>query len=107
MAWGIWGGRLEPEDNTPIDTAARELWEELGLKVSPSDFKLVAEFVDPTGKVAHLYELTTCLSWNDLDVREGAGAAFFSYDELTRLSLPTGLAALVAAMPELFAPNIA
>lgn len=102
LSWGLWGGRLEPEDDSPAAAAARELWEELGLTVSPDAFKLVAEFVDPTGKVAQLFELTTRLSWDDIDVREGSGAAFFSYDELTRLPLPPGLAALVAAMPELF-----
>lgn len=102
LSWGLWGGRLEPEDDTPVAAAARELWEELGLTVSAEKFKLVAEFIDPNGKVAQLFELTRRLSWNDIEVREGCGAGFFNYDELTRLSLPPGLATLVAAMPNLF-----
>jgi 8-oxo-dGTP diphosphatase len=102
LSWGLWGGRLEPEDDTSAAAAARELREELGLKTSAENFELVAEFVDPTGKVAQLFELKTRVSWEDIEVREGAGAAFFSFEELTRLSLPPGLAALVVAMPELF-----
>jgi 8-oxo-dGTP pyrophosphatase MutT (NUDIX family) len=105
LSWGLWGGRLEPEDDTPAAAAARELREELGLIASAQHLDLVAEFIDPAGRVAQLLEFTLRVSWADIDVREGAGAAFFNYDELTLLSLPTRLAALVAALPHLFRQN--
>ncbi|MDQ5972351.1 MAG: hypothetical protein QG553_510 [Patescibacteria group bacterium] len=34
-AWGVPGGYMEKEDNTLEDTAIREVYEELGVKITP------------------------------------------------------------------------
>jgi 8-oxo-dGTP pyrophosphatase MutT (NUDIX family) len=85
LAWGFWGGAVQDDDLTLAHAAARELAEELGVIADPSEFELVARRTAPSGRTAPLFRLTRPLTWRDIDVREGAGAAWFRRAEMQAL----------------------
>lgn len=68
----------------------REAKEELELDLAPQDVRLLVErhWISPnTGKekTVYLYEGISPLNWSDFVIREGAGAAFLTKDEVARL----------------------
>ena len=88
LGWSFFGGVTEG-DETPLDAILREVKEELEVNLRPGDVRLLVErpWVSPSGreKTVYLYEGITPINWRDFAVREGAGAAFLSKDEVARL----------------------
>ena len=103
LAWGLWGGRIEADDASPTAAAVRELREELGIEAESHELEEIAQFVDPHGMCAHLFCYAIPIGWKNIDIREGAGAGFFSAEDLRVLQLPERLAACIAALPTAFA----
>jgi 8-oxo-dGTP pyrophosphatase MutT (NUDIX family) len=86
LAWSFFGGTAE-DNESPMDTLIREVDEELGLQVSSANTRLLAErhWISPNSgkeKMVYLYEGISVLDWADFVVREGAGAAFLTKDEI-------------------------
>lgn len=85
LAWDFWGGGLEG-DEEPLVAASRELSEELTLKPNPNDFKFLVEGSDSAGRVFFV-EYLKPLTWKDILVAEGAGAAFFTPEEILQINI--------------------
>lgn len=103
LTWGLWGGRIEADDASPTAAALRELREELGIEAEPQELEELAQFIDPQGMRAHLFRYATPVGWESINIREGAGAGFFSSEDLRVLQLPERLSACIAALPTAFA----
>lgn len=87
LSWGFWGGAVEDGDPSIEHAAARELGEELCLHALPADFHRVGERVGSNGARAVLCELSHAVTWRQIRVTEGAGAAFLTPAEMTDLRL--------------------
>lgn len=86
LKWNFFGGgRNEDEDVT--DAAIRELEEELGITAGKDDFKIIGETIFPDGEFYTLTQYMHPISWKDFSVNEGAGAAFFSKEELSKIDM--------------------
>ena len=95
LAFSFFGGVTEG-DETPLEGMIREVEEELNMNIAADDLRLLAE--EPwTGensekeKIVYFYEYRNPISWNDIDVREGAGAAFLTKDEIASMDNVTKL----------------
>lgn len=77
--WSFPGGGIEPGE-TPQEAAAREMREELGIRVSAADCRPFARVqTGPPRKVQILvHRLTLDISPCDIVLGEGAGFAFFT-----------------------------
>lgn len=89
LGWSFFGGIAEGEES-PMDAVIREVKEELGLNLSPSDVRLLAErhWISPnTGKekIVYFYEGVAPLNWSEFVIYEGAGAAFLTKDEVAAM----------------------
>ena len=89
LGWSFFGGRAEGEE-TPFDNLMREIKEELNFEISSEKVRLLIEkpwISESNGeeKVVYLFEYITPIGWNEIDVREGAGAAFLSKEEIASL----------------------
>lgn len=82
LTWDFFGGGIE--DGEDIRAAAvREMQEELGVRAEPSAFALIDEaFNEEVGSQEYLLRLDRRVGWGDFRVLEGAGAGFFSLDDL-------------------------
>jgi 8-oxo-dGTP pyrophosphatase MutT (NUDIX family) len=103
LHWGLWGGAIESDDSDHLAAAVREVFEELELTTTESDFALIHEEIRPSGETAYLVAYKHTLDWGAFKVREGAGAAFFTQPELLKLHMPERLRRYVETLPELFA----
>lgn len=86
LTWSFWGGAVDASDLSLMHAAARELHEELSVLAAPDEFELVAKRIAPSGRVAPLVWLRRPLCWQYIEVREGAGAAWFCARELAALN---------------------
>lgn len=89
LGWSFFGGVARGKES-PTEAVIREVKEELGMDFTPSDVRLLAErnWVSPnTGKekMVYFYEGVSPLSWGDFTIKEGAGAAFLSKEEIAAL----------------------
>lgn len=89
----FFGGSIDAGEH-PNEAALRELKEELELDISPADIQLVAEkpwYQDELkeDEIMYVFEVTKRVSWDDIHVREGAGAVFLSKEELLSLEIAT------------------
>lgn len=85
MRWGIFGGLCE-EGETFAQTLVREFEEELGI-ARPLEAFADLGMVEIPGWCINLYALKTPLEWGEFKVLEGAGAGFFTPDEVDMLDL--------------------
>jgi len=90
LVWSFFGGLAE-EGETPLEAVIREVKEELDLDISFSDVRLLLErrWISPhshTEKMVHFFEGMQPISWKDVCVKEGAGAAFLKKEEVARLA---------------------
>jgi len=85
LRFTLFGGSID-EGETPEAGALRETLEELELAVRPEDLRLVT--VKPffqeelmQDETLNIFEVTKPVSWDDIRIREGAGAAFLTKEE--------------------------
>lgn len=80
---GVFGGAAEG-DETPVQTALRELYEETRLRLTESDltqFWFSPEFIDPNRPKAPAYGYYAYISDNDvknIEIHEGKGWAYIN-----------------------------
>lgn len=89
----FFGGSMDAGEQ-PVDAALRELKEELEWDVRPEDVRLVVEkpwFQEELeeDETMYVFEVTKPVSWDDIRLREGAGAVFLTIDELMSLEIAT------------------
>jgi 8-oxo-dGTP pyrophosphatase MutT (NUDIX family) len=102
LLWGFWGGALEPGDADHLHAASRELEEELGIVAHPADFTEIGRRAGSDGQEAPLMLLARAIEWGGFRVLEGAGAGYFTLDEIRRLPVTRSLAWYVGNKPEVF-----
>jgi len=85
LRWAFFGGGVEG-DESATECAAREMEEELGIKTSPDDFRVIdmVEW-DDIGARIFLVEYKHPIEWGDFILDEGAGCGFFTATELDGL----------------------
>lgn len=83
LQWSLFGGHIEPGEDA-METARRELEEELGVCAGPHDLNLVGTFELP-GKHYDIVECRYPVNWADITLGEGAGCGFFNDDEIQRI----------------------
>jgi 8-oxo-dGTP pyrophosphatase MutT (NUDIX family) len=85
LHWDSFGGGVE-EGEEVLVAAARELQEELGVDVTSEDFELL--WSSAIGDVEEYFlRFKRSLEWNEFTVHEGAGAGYFTVDELLKINL--------------------
>lgn len=85
LRWCFFSGAIEPGED-PLEASMREFLEETGIERHPTLFAHVATYDhDPRGFVRHVYRLNVPISWPAIALGEGAGAGFFTRDELRML----------------------
>lgn len=103
LLWGFWGGAVDASDKSAYDAATRELSEELCVAAAPDDFVSIGRRVDSRRRLAELLWYRPPLSWGQIRVCEGAGAAFFWRREIEKLPLANSVTWYLDRHPELFA----
>lgn len=86
LTWGFFGGGIEP-DESPTVAAMREINEELGVEIGINLMTTVGSAQVREDKVVYVIKLGRHLNWQDFTVKEGAGAAFFTKEELARINI--------------------
>ena len=95
--WGLVGGGVKRKE-TPLQAISREIWEELGLRVSPNKFRKLAVYGDPgriaayrDGSVWQMVIVLFALEWEvepDMVISaESRELRFFSKDELKDIEI--------------------
>ena len=93
LKWCFFGGGLE-EEESPIVGAMRETREELGIAVPEDEFNVVGKLAYGTG-VVYLVRLRRAIAWPDIVVQEGAGAGFFTKEEILNINSTEQTKALI------------
>jgi len=86
LTWGFFGGGMETGES-PIVAAIREVKEELGIEIDESLMTVKGSGQVREDKVVYTVEMKKQLAWGDFIIHEGAGAAFFTREELHRINL--------------------
>ncbi|MFZ1626933.1 MAG: NUDIX domain-containing protein [Candidatus Moraniibacteriota bacterium] len=86
LLWNLFGGGLNGSDEEPLKAAVRELKEELGKDASENDFQLKGT-VGEGEKMVYVFEYLSTVEWKDLVVQEGAGAGYFTKDEMLKIPI--------------------
>ena len=87
LSWAVFGGAVD-EGESAVEAAKRELSEELDILVAEEDLEQVGNFSDKASDNIFIFRYNKLVNWGDFKVREGAGAAFFSVDELRQIDMP-------------------
>lgn len=85
LQWNFFGGKIE-EDDIQL-AAAREMEEELAIKVSPDLFEILGEIALKEGSLVHIVRYIHPVEWQDLTVQEGAVAAYFTMGEMLQIPI--------------------
>ncbi|MFH0851565.1 MAG: NUDIX hydrolase [Candidatus Peregrinibacteria bacterium] len=96
LGWNFFGGSAK-EKESPMEALIREVKEELALDISSRDVRLLAErhWRSPNSdkeKMVYFYEGVAPIEWGNFAVREGAGAAFLTKEEIAMLHCISPLA---------------
>jgi len=86
LMWSFFGGNAEG-DETAEEAILREVQEELRIHIDSSELHLLANEVhtEECERNVFFFECTRPVSWNAIDVHEGAGAAFLSKEEIATM----------------------
>jgi 8-oxo-dGTP pyrophosphatase MutT (NUDIX family) len=82
--WGTFGGQIEGSE-TPIETAIRELAEEIGVQLTKNDLIPHAIAASPRGVRLYSHICTRTIAAEDITLREGAGFAFLTRTQIATL----------------------
>ena len=72
----FFGGGIS-DDEGPVEGAARETREELGIKADPSNFDLLGELQLRKDRLVYVVKYRQTVEWKDITIQEGAGAGYF------------------------------
>lgn len=86
LMWNFFGGGLENADEEPLKTALREMKEEIGIEAVERDFKFLGT-VEEGEKMVYVFDYIPKLEWSDITVNEGAGAGWFTKEEILRIPI--------------------
>ena len=95
--WSLFGGHREGEE-TPTETAAREVEEELALTLPRSAFRHIKDF-PPEEASGSKMRSVFCIQLEEnqkLILREGRGMGYFRNEEITHLAIPPHIRAILA-----------
>lgn len=98
LMWCFFGGHIEKGEL--IQTAAkRELFEELGIESREIDFTVIGSLDKESGRgKRYLARYIHNVDWAQImEVREGAGAAYFTLDDVIKLNIAEGARDLITA----------
>ena len=87
--WGVFGGHIEG-DESPIQTAVREIEEELMIRLVPKKLKELGTIeLQRTNStyITHYYSSELPVQLSDLSLREGIGFALWAKTEVPLLHL--------------------
>lgn len=79
LKWNFFGGGTDGE--APLVAAVRELHEELAATAVTDDFELVGN-MEYDGGIVHVVRFKRSLEWENIKLQEGAGAAFFTLEQI-------------------------
>lgn len=82
LKWNFFGGGLDGED--PLTAARRELAEELGVVAFEAGFELLGQ-LEFEGGLVHIARLVQPLGWKDITIGEGAGAGYFTREQIAAI----------------------
>lgn len=85
LMWNFFGGSLETPDEDPLVAASREFEEELGKKPSVV-FSLLGTVAEGE-KMVYVCAYPEKLEWSDITIQEGAGAGYFTKEEMLKIPL--------------------
>lgn len=85
LKWNFFGGTIEEDDIQAA--AAREMEEELAIKAEPTQFEKVGELTPKEGSIVHIVRYKYPVEWHGITVQEGAGAGFFTKDEILKIPI--------------------
>lgn len=101
---GLWefpGGKVEPGES-PEQALVRELAEELGITIAPSDLQPMAFASEPLGDRHLMLLLYACGTWTGTPLAiEATAIRWASIDELRRLPMPPADGPLVEQLARL------
>ncbi len=86
LRWNFFGGRRNNLEEI-ISGAMRELSEELDIIANSEEFKILGDIIFPDGEFYTLTQYLKPITWRDFSVNEGAGAAFFTKQELEQINI--------------------
>ena len=83
LQWGFFGGGVEG-DETFAEAACRETFEEMGMRIQPTDLEELGSMEHPgvPGQMVYMFRCRTPIEWSMIKLAEGAGAGYFSFDEI-------------------------
>lgn len=94
--WGIFGGHME-EKESPLETAQRELKEELNLNITQNRFTFLETIIfedDEEGVIEqHLFSLFLEPE-EKIKLGEGSGYGFFTRKAIEQLNLPKAMSVI-------------
>lgn len=84
--WGTFGGEIEPGE-TPLFAAIREIHEEIGTRLSPTDLTPFAISASPSGVRLYGFICTREIAPADITLGEGAGFAFLTREQIETMPI--------------------
>jgi len=94
LKWNFFGGGIAEEED-PIVGTVRETREELDIDVESGDFEILGELHPKDDRLEYVVLYKKSVEWSDITIREGAGAGYFTKDELLRIDITDATKMLV------------